>query len=211
MRTSDVAELGELTEPLRDRLAWLLNAAGGAVWIVSGRRTTAEQVDLRRQHCGSSYYDIWQKPASQCSPPTARPGTSQHEVGRAADLGGDLSLAARLARSAGLVEPVKGEPWHFEATGGPSSSAAVQALAGTVASGIPFGVELPGLPGGVSIPNPLGGIADAVEKALGSVLGSLVDPLLKGLGRIALVGVLVAGGVGLVVLGGIRGTQGVSS
>src|ERR687892_2789676 len=56
-----------------------LNMCGG------GYRDPAEQIALRRAHCGSSSYAIYQAPSSSCSPPTARPGTSMHERGLAID------------------------------------------------------------------------------------------------------------------------------
>jgi LAS superfamily LD-carboxypeptidase LdcB len=43
------------------------------------------QVALRRSHCGASHYAIYDAPASACSSPTARPGTSMHEQGLAID------------------------------------------------------------------------------------------------------------------------------
>jgi LAS superfamily LD-carboxypeptidase LdcB len=43
------------------------------------------QIALRKQNCGTTYYDIYQKPSGQCSPPTAIPGTSRHERGLAID------------------------------------------------------------------------------------------------------------------------------
>jgi len=51
----------------------------------NGYRSHAEQIELRKAHCGSSDYAIYRMPASQCSPPTARPGTSMHEQGLAVD------------------------------------------------------------------------------------------------------------------------------
>ena len=48
-----------------------------------GYRDPGRQIALREQNCGSSYYAIYQMPSSQCSPPTARPGSSQHELGLA--------------------------------------------------------------------------------------------------------------------------------
>jgi LAS superfamily LD-carboxypeptidase LdcB len=50
-----------------------------------GFRTPQEQIALRKKNCGSSDYDIYEKPASQCSPPTAPPGRSNHERGLAID------------------------------------------------------------------------------------------------------------------------------
>lgn len=54
----------------------LLAAAEGEGVRLSGwgYRSTARQIELRKQHCGTSDYDIYQKPASQCTPPTAPPG-----------------------------------------------------------------------------------------------------------------------------------------
>ena len=50
-----------------------------------GFRTPQEQIALRKKHCGGSDYDIYEKPADQCSPPTAKPGRSNHERGLAID------------------------------------------------------------------------------------------------------------------------------
>jgi D-alanyl-D-alanine carboxypeptidase len=50
-----------------------------------GWRSPERQIELRRAHCGTSDYAIYQMPSSQCSPPTAPPGTSEHERGLAID------------------------------------------------------------------------------------------------------------------------------
>ncbi len=88
-----------------------------------GYRSTERQIQLREAHCGSSTYDIWLKPAGQCSPPTARPGFSKHEQGRAIDFqwnGGSIGprsgtpfrwLAAN-APAFGFVN-LPSEPWHW--------------------------------------------------------------------------------------------------
>ena len=60
-------------------------AAGIGLCAKSGFRSFAEQVELRRAHCGGSDHAIFQAPPSSCSPPTARPGTSNHEDGLAID------------------------------------------------------------------------------------------------------------------------------
>jgi hypothetical protein len=52
-----------------------------------GYRDSAGQIETRRNNCGTSEYDIYEKPANQCSPPTARPGASRHERGTAVDFG----------------------------------------------------------------------------------------------------------------------------
>lgn len=50
-----------------------------------GYRPIQRQVELRAAHCGGSDFDIWHRSAFECSPPTARPGFSKHEQGRAID------------------------------------------------------------------------------------------------------------------------------
>ncbi len=115
----------ELAEPLRTSVVGLLaeaNANGTRVWVTSARRTQAEQIDLRRKNCGTSDYDIWQKPSGECSPETAIPGRSRHEIGEVVDFGGDLGLVAKLAGKYQLVRTVPKEAWHYEhatTAGGP--------------------------------------------------------------------------------------------
>src|SRR5690606_18982977 len=62
----------------------LLNAATAAGLSLSGGgyRDSAAQIATRRANCGTSYYDIYQKPSNQCTPPTAIPGRSMHEQGK---------------------------------------------------------------------------------------------------------------------------------
>jgi hypothetical protein len=88
-----------------------------------GYRSTAQQIELRRAHCGPTPEDVWLKPSSQCSPPTARPGASMHERGLAIDFhlaGRSIStrespgyqwLAANAA-TYGLYN-LPSEPWHW--------------------------------------------------------------------------------------------------
>ncbi len=71
-----------------------------------GYRSTESQIALRRAHCGPTYYDIWLKPAGACSPPTAIPGRSLHEQGRAIDfthngstITSESSIQRRLLRA----------------------------------------------------------------------------------------------------------------
>jgi hypothetical protein len=101
--------------------------ADGLAFTGGGYRSAEEQVELRRQHCGTSYYAVYEMPSSQCSPPTARPGRSLHERGLAIDFscGGELVdthldpcfrwLDANAARF-GLVN-LPSEPWHWSVTG----------------------------------------------------------------------------------------------
>jgi hypothetical protein len=69
------------------QLEAMLNAADGAGLSLGGTgyRSSEAQVQTRRQNCGTSDYDVYEKPASQCHPPTARPGSSMHEQGLAID------------------------------------------------------------------------------------------------------------------------------
>lgn len=89
----------------------------------SGYRDQARQVELRKQNCGTTYYDIWEKPSSQCTPPTAIPGTSMHEKGLAIDFSNCSTrttacyewLAANAA-DFGLTN-LPSEPWHWSTNG----------------------------------------------------------------------------------------------
>jgi peptidoglycan hydrolase CwlO-like protein len=108
----------------------LLNAAandGVSLCAVSGWRSPEEQIDLRREHCGSSNYAIYYMPASQCSPPTARPGSSMHERGLAIDFSCNGGGAIRYGNSCwnwlaahandyGLYN-LPSEPWHWSTNG----------------------------------------------------------------------------------------------
>ena len=92
-----------------------------------GYRSNVRQIELRMAHCGTSEYAIWEMPASACSPPTARPGQSNHERGLAIDFtynGGSITtrsnagfvwLADNAARF-GFVN-LPSEPWHWSTNG----------------------------------------------------------------------------------------------
>jgi hypothetical protein len=102
-------------------------AADGFVLTGSGYRDPADQVALRRAHCGPTDYDIWQRPPSQCRPPTAIPGTSMHEVGKAVDFSWNgRAITSRdspafrwLAANAGRFGwyNLPSEPWHWSING----------------------------------------------------------------------------------------------
>lgn len=92
-----------------------------------GFRDNIRQIELRREHCGTTEYDIWEKPASACRPPTARPGQSMHERGLAIDFtynGGSMTSRSNpgfiwLANNAhrwGFVN-LPSEPWHWSTNG----------------------------------------------------------------------------------------------
>lgn len=91
----------------------MVAVSDGAIWINSGDRDTETQTRL------------WDEAVAKYGPDEARnwvapPGNSFHEKGQAADLGGDLTLAAKLAPQFGLWFPMPGddwEPWHVEPIG----------------------------------------------------------------------------------------------
>ena len=112
-----------------DELEGLLVAmeAEGFILGGGGYRDNSRQIELRRQHCGTSEYAVYQMPASQCRPPTARPGFSQHEVGLAVDFihnGRIISsrntavfqALTRIAPDYGFKN-LPSEPWHWSTTG----------------------------------------------------------------------------------------------
>ena len=107
----------------------LLNdaAADGVMLCGGGYRDPEEQIQLRMAHCGTSYYAIYEMPASQCDPPTAIPGTSMHEQGLAIDFtcngGGTVSTGDECwdwlqanAVAYGLYN-LPSEPWHWSTNG----------------------------------------------------------------------------------------------
>ena len=92
-----------------------------------GYRDSIRQIELRQAHCGTTEYDIWERPAFSCNPPTARPGQSLHERGLAIDFtynGGSMTSQSNpgfqwLASNAhrwGFVN-LPSEPWHWSTTG----------------------------------------------------------------------------------------------
>lgn len=91
-----------------------------------GHRTTQQQISLRRQHCGGDA-GVYDAPPSACSPPTAKPGTSMHELGLAIDfthngasIGSRSSPAFRwLAEHAPSYgfHNLPSEPWHWSVNG----------------------------------------------------------------------------------------------
>jgi D-alanyl-D-alanine carboxypeptidase-like protein len=87
-----------------------------------GWRSMEDQIRLRREHCGTSHYAIYEMSSSQCRPPTARPGASQHQRGLAIDFASMTSrspgfawLQANAARYG--FKNLKSEPWHWSTTG----------------------------------------------------------------------------------------------
>lgn len=114
---------------IASNLAALLEAASAAGFEFGGTgyRDSAAQIELRRQHCGTSDYAVYQMPPDQCRPPTAIPGRSKHEQGLAVDFTiGGRTIQSRgnpafqwLAANAGRFGFVNlpSEPWHWSVDG----------------------------------------------------------------------------------------------
>ena len=110
---------------MADKLEELLAAAEADGLLLNGHgyRSHEEQIELRRAHCGTSNYAIYEMPARDCSPPTARPGASLHEVGFAIDFTNCSSRATACwqwlnahAATYGLFN-LASEPWHWSSSG----------------------------------------------------------------------------------------------
>jgi LAS superfamily LD-carboxypeptidase LdcB len=93
-----------------------------------GYRSSESQIAVRRSNCGTSEYAVWEMPAYQCRPPTARPGRSQHELGLALDFTYNGSIIrsrssavfqemSEIASTYGFFN-LASEPWHWSTTGG---------------------------------------------------------------------------------------------
>lgn len=119
----------QVHKSIAGNLASLLSAADSSGISLSGGgyRSSAGQIQTRRNNCGTSNYAVYQMPPSQCSPPTARPGTSMHERGLAVDftyqgriINSRSSPAyqwmANNASSYGFYN-LPSEPWHWSVNG----------------------------------------------------------------------------------------------
>jgi len=116
-----VSIVADIQRLLADADAAGVNLAGG------GYRDPAAQIRTRINNCGSSNYAIYQMPARRCSPPTARPGRSMHEQGKAID----FTFNGRLIRSRSGpgwnwlranaakygLQNLPSEPWHWSTNG----------------------------------------------------------------------------------------------
>lgn len=108
----------------------LVNAAAGAGFNLGGGafRSYQSQIDTRIANCGGNTpYNVYQKPPGQCSPPTARPGQSMHELGQAID----FTNSGQLIRSRSIpvwlwlngnagrygLQNLPSEPWHWSTNG----------------------------------------------------------------------------------------------
>ena len=107
----------------------MLNAADsdGMHFGGTGYRSSSGQIAARRSNCGSSHYDIYEKPSSRCHPPTAKPGQSMHERGLAVDFTYNGSIInsrsnpgyrwlSAHARGYGFYN-LPSEAWHWSVNG----------------------------------------------------------------------------------------------
>ncbi len=114
---------------IASQLESLLAAADGdGVRLAGGGyRDPAAQIALRRANCGGSDAAVYSMSASQCSPPTARPGASMHERGLAVDFTYNGSLISSRSNPGyqwldanasrfGLYN-LPSEPWHWSVNG----------------------------------------------------------------------------------------------
>lgn len=113
---------------ISDQVTALIMAAAmdGVMLDGWGWRSNQRQIELRQAHCGATPYDVWERPSSECSPPTARPGRSQHERGFAIDFtqgGQSLNSSStgflwlqQHGPSFGLYN-LPSEPWHWSIDG----------------------------------------------------------------------------------------------
>ena len=115
---------------IADQLSAMLQAAAadGITLTGGGYRDSAQQIALRRSHCGTSNFAVYEMSPSRCRPPTARPGRSLHERGLAIDfVANGRSITSRshagfqwlAANAAGYgFYNLPSEPWHWSTTGG---------------------------------------------------------------------------------------------
>lgn len=179
-----------------DRLAKQL---GKVFTVTSGRRTYAEQADLYAHPQGY---------------PVAKPGTSRHETGNAADVIVDgkpiqEAIPAAVLRAAGL-SPLAGDAVHVELPGSKpvgGGGVSVGGIAGTV------GGLLPGIGPFAQTANAVGGVPgnvvsdaanDAAKATAKALVGVLVDAIGADGARLLLSVALVAAAVALIGFGGAR-------
>lgn len=128
--SGEIVDVGgiEVHKSIADNLSRLLSAAraAGINFGGGGYRSSQAQINVRRNNCGSSNYAIYEAPSSYCSPPTARPGASQHERGLAIDfeVGGSTltrgSAGYQWLKANGAnygFYNLPSEAWHWSTTG----------------------------------------------------------------------------------------------
>ncbi len=135
-----------LNKKFLEQLSAFNDAAGGRFSVNSGYRSVAHQQQLYNRYLAGN------------GPVAARPGSSQHNFGLAADLapGNARDTHGALARQFGLAFTVPSESWHVEPAGGRS---------GKSSGG--FGLSLPSW-----VKNPLTWAKDKVAGLTKSFLGN---------------------------------------
>jgi hypothetical protein len=129
--TGDIVSVNgiQVHHSIAGRLQALLTAASADGYNLGGWgwRDSSAQIRLRREHCGTSNYAVYEMPSSQCNPPTARPGRSMHEQGLAIDF--TINGASITSRSSGAFLWLQAhaadygfynfpsEPWHWSTNG----------------------------------------------------------------------------------------------
>ncbi len=121
-----LARVGSITvhQDIAEPLATMINAAAadGIVLDGWGWRSHQRQIELRAQNCA----DVWETPSSECSPPTATPGHSRHEIGKAIDFHvGGVALSRTTPQFQWLTQNaadygffnLPSEPWHWSVDG----------------------------------------------------------------------------------------------
>lgn len=89
-----------------------------------GYRSSQGQIETRKNNCGPTEYDIYEKPAGDCRPPTAIPGTSRHERGTAVDFTCDGSIFSSRSNKCYIfldentsLKNLPSEAWHWSIDG----------------------------------------------------------------------------------------------
>ena len=110
------------------RMVDAIAAEEGLTLSGGGWRSNESQIELRKAHCGTTHYAIYEMPSDHCTPQTARPGSSMHERGLALDLNcnGELIntrenpcylwLVVNAERRFGFKN-LPSEPWHWSTNG----------------------------------------------------------------------------------------------
>ncbi len=101
---------GTLEPTFGAKIAALIKAAQGKLWIGSGFRDSKKQAGLYQEA-------IAKHGAADAGNWAAPPGHSNHERGEAADIFGNFDLLHQLAPQFGLTFPMSWEPWHVEPVG----------------------------------------------------------------------------------------------
>jgi hypothetical protein len=125
VRLVHVDGIGLTNETWAPQVRAMLDAAAADGIVLTGHsyRDSADQIALRRAHCGTSSYAIYEMPSNRCRPPTARPGTSLHEQGLAIDFNNCATMHTDchrwLSDRAHLygLRPLASEPWHWSING----------------------------------------------------------------------------------------------